>query len=102
MKCGFKIMKYKIRTSFGCTADSIEINDKLYFCEDSRYGLNEEEREQFHEDLFKEIKRMLKSGEISITNIIELLHVENVEFSEICDQCFDSVTTTTYEEFEIN
>ena len=91
--------KYKIQTFFGCTANAIEINGKLYDCEDSRYCLTDEERKQFQEDLFEEIKRMLKDHEISIVDLLELLHVENQEVSETCDQCGDSMTTTTYEEF---
>jgi len=92
-------MKYKIKTSFGCTSNCIEINDKLYYCEDPRYGLTDEERNKFHDDLFKQIRTLFDDSRIGVINLIEMLDVEDVEYSETCEQCFDSVTTTTYEEF---
>jgi hypothetical protein len=90
-------MKYKIQTSFGCTSNCISINDKLYIGEDPRYCLSGEERLVFNEDLFNEIKRMFDDGEINIINLIEHLHIEDIHYSETCDTCGDSVTTTKYE-----
>lgn len=90
-------MKYKIETSFGCTANCISVNDKLYIGEDPRYCLSEAERFEFNEDLLNEIKRMFLDDEINIINLIEHLHIEDIEYSESCDQCGDSVTTTKYE-----
>lgn len=95
-------MKYKIKTFFGCTSNCIEVNDKAYTCEDPRYGLTDEERNKFDNDLIEQVKKMFDAGEISITSLIELLDVENIEYSETCDTCGDSVTTTTYEEFELD
>jgi hypothetical protein len=90
-------MKYKVVTSFGCTSNAIEVNGKLYTGEDSRYILSDYERNKFDEDLFAEIKRMFDSGEIGVVNLIEILNVEDTEYSKSCDTCGSTVVTTTYE-----
>lgn len=89
--------KYKIETYQGCTSDGVEVNGVSYYCEDERYRLTDEQKEEFHKDLFTEIKRMFDDGEIGVTNLIEMLHVEDVEYSDTCEQCGDTVITTKYE-----
>jgi len=91
-------MKYKINISEGCTSGgALEVNGVAYSCEDSRYELTKEQREKFHEDLFAEIRRMFDDGEIGVNDLVTLLHIEDTHYSETCDQCGDSVTTTYYE-----
>ena len=90
-------MKYKINISEGCTASGhVEINDTLYSCEDKRYQLSSEDREQFHNDLCDEIKRLLCNQEIAIQDLISLLPEDDSHYSEPCEQCGDTMVTTYY------
>jgi hypothetical protein len=95
-------MKYKLNISNGCTAGGhLEVNGVAYSCEDPRYELTKEQREKFHEDLFAEIRRMFDDGEIGVNDLVQLLPVEDIHYSETCDQCFDNMVTTYYE-FDTN
>jgi len=90
-------MKYKIETHFGCTANSIIVNDKSLYGEDPRYSLSDEESKVFIDDLFKLARQDLDQGCITLTQIIELFQCDNVEYSDTCDQCGDTVCSTYYE-----
>lgn len=91
-------MKYKLNISEGCTAGGhLVVNGVAYSCEDPRYELTKEQREKFHEDLFAEIRRMFDDGKIGVNDLVQLLHVEDIHYSETCDQCFDQMVTTYYE-----
>ena len=91
-------MKYKLNISNGCTASGhLEVNGTSYFCEDQRYELTAEQREQFHTDLFAEIRRRFDDSEIHINDLVELLEIEDTHYSETCDQCGDTQVTTYYE-----
>lgn len=91
-------MKYKLNISEGCTSGgALEVNGTLYSCEDARYELTSYQRGKFHEDLCDKIKRMLFNNEISVHDLVALLPEVDTHYSETCDQCGDSVTTTYYE-----
>jgi hypothetical protein len=91
-------MKYKLNISNGCTANGhLDVNGTSYCCEDKRYELTAEQREAFHTDLFAEIRRRFDNNEIHVTDLVELLEIEDTHYSETCDQCGDNQVTTYYE-----
>ena len=89
-------MKYLVETHFGCTATDIVVNHQSYSGEDARYTLSDEDRENFHEALFKELRERFDAGILSIWNILPLLEADSTRFSETCDQCGDSVESNYY------
>jgi hypothetical protein len=90
-------MKYKINISEGCTSGGcVEVNSELYSCEDKRYELSLDQREQFHNDLCDELKKLLRDNKIAIQDLIILLPEESSYSSGICDQCGDAMITTYY------
>jgi len=90
-------MKYKVETHSGCTASNIVVNDKNYYGEDPRYKLSDDERTQFEEDLFLEIRRMYDDGEIGVDDLLQLLPPEDYKESPTCETCFDTVISYYYE-----
>ena len=92
-------MKYKVETHFGCTANTIVVNDKNYYGEDSRYSLTDEERKDFHDAFFAELKRMFDDGEVGVYELLQHFDAERTETSDTCEQCGDCVHSTYYEEF---
>jgi hypothetical protein len=90
-------MKYKINISEGCTSGGcVEVNDSLYSCEDKRYELSLDQREQFHNDLCDELKKLLREQEIAVQDLIKLLPEVRRHYSPTCDQCGDEMITTYY------
>jgi hypothetical protein len=92
-------MKYKIETHFGCTVNTIVVNDKAYYGEDPRYSLTDGERKEFEEAFFAELKRMFYNGEVGVCELLQHFDVERTETSDTCEQCGDVVESVYYEEF---
>jgi phosphate-selective porin len=92
-------MKYKVETHFGCTANTIEVNGKGYYGEDARYSLTDDERKEFDDALFKELKRMFDNGEVGAYELLQHFDVERTETSDTCETCGDCVESVYYEEF---
>lgn len=80
----------KIVVARGCTADSLEFNGK-----DIR-ELTYQEEEEIIDYLLKNVKIQIQEGSITLDQLIELFQYDDYESSEPCDQCGDSVTTTTW------
>ena len=79
---------YTVVDSTGCTRNAFTVNGKD--------ELTEQETLNFLNHLFHEYKRRLKTGECCLSDFVNLFESDSVVFSEPCDQCFDSVTTTTW------
>lgn len=89
-------MDYKVETHFGCTSNAIIINGQNYSCEDPRYQLTDLERERFNDALLDKIVHMFNTGELGPLDLIQLLPSDNVEYSDTCEQCGDTVVSTFY------
>jgi hypothetical protein len=91
-------MEYQINIAEGCTAGgALVVNGTRYSCEDMRYQLSLDQKEQFHNDLCDEIKRLLCDNVISVHDLVTLLPEVSIHYSETCEQCGDNVTTVYYQ-----
>lgn len=91
-------MKYKVEVSEGCLATGIYVNGKSLSGDDPRYCLSNEELKEFEEATLEEIRRAFHTGEVTMWDLLGLLHYENYETTdEPCESCGDYVTTRYYE-----
>lgn len=83
--------KYKIVETTGCTAFSFTINDKEIA------DIPEQEQEEILNYLFEQIKERIKENNIQLDDVIHLFHYDDYEYdNEPCEQCGDTVSTTTW------
>jgi len=85
-------MKYKFEETRGCTADCLLVNGELF------YDLPTEKQEEIIDYLLLKIKESYKEHEVELTDLLHLLQYTDYKIDkEHCDQCGDSVATTTWE-----
>ena len=83
--------KYKIEITEGCTAFNTTINGE------SISDLPEEYVDQVIDYVLAQIRESYNRKEIGFNNIIQVLHYDDYEHDPtICEQCGDSVSTTTW------
>jgi hypothetical protein len=80
----------KVVQTYGCTAasftvDGVEVND-----------LTDEEKQKFEDVLFANLREALRDHSLTHERLVECLQYDDYETSEPCDQCGDSVSTTTW------
>ena len=93
----FKKMKYKIIISEGCTANGVTFNDKDWYGDYEPTLMSESEKNAAVEYLLDQIRERLKDDSVIIQDIIQCFLPDKTEWSECCDQCFDSVISRTWE-----
>ena len=82
----------KIIKTEGCTAYGWSFDDKRLA------EISPEETEQIFTYLCSKFKERMLDGCLHITDLVEVFHYDDCENDGItCDQCGDSVTTTTWE-----
>jgi len=88
-------MKIIIRD--GCTAFCTLIDGK------NVNELNEEEIDSLLDKLFSTIRERVKQNNIGINRVIECIPYDDFESdNHVCDQCGDTVQTTTWTIYESN
>lgn len=81
----------KIVETSGCTAAGLEVDGYDF------YSLKKEIQKEIINSILLKLKDAVNEGEIHITNVINLFSYEDFECDdEPCDQCGDTVTTTTW------
>jgi hypothetical protein len=84
-------MKYKIENIEGCTAFDIVINGV------SIVDVPENEKEELVNYLIDQLKESYKRGEITLHSLIQNFQYDDYDCdNEPCEQCGDTVSTTTY------
>ena len=87
--------KYKIVKTDGCIAFGFEVNGKSLYGQYDR--MTQEEEDAFTEYLLNKIKEEVKAKRICLTELVECLYCESHEDDGVyCDQCGDTMTTTTW------
>jgi len=83
--------KYKFVETTGCTAFDFTANGK------SLSELTSEEQDEILTYLFVKIKEAVDEQAILLENVIQLFRYDDYEHDpNICEQCGDTVTTTTW------
>ncbi len=83
--------KYKIEEVTGCTAFDIRVNDRPIS------ELSKEEHEQMLDYLFLKAREGLNEQAIVFEQILHLFQYDDYEHDpEPCEQCFDTIQTTTW------
>jgi hypothetical protein len=83
--------KYKFVETDGCTAFDFTVNDK------SVGDMSEQEYNEMLEYLFVKIKEGIDEQEVRFRDLVSLFQHDEYEYdSEPCEQCGDTVTTTTW------
>jgi len=83
--------KYKFVQTTGCTAFNFTVNGE------SIADLSEEKQHEIIDYLLAKLKEEYTQGTILIGNIVEMFHYDDYEHDpERCDQCGDTVSTTTW------
>lgn len=83
--------KYKFIETTGCTAFDFTVNDRSFS------ELSEQEYNEMLNYLFEKIKEGISEQTILLENVIHLFQYDDYEHDpHICDQCGDSVSTTTW------
>lgn len=82
----------KIIKTEGCTAYGWSFDGKR------SVDLSPEEEQEIFTYLCSKFQEKMKEGCLSLTDFVEVFHYDHYENGGIiCDQCGDSVTTTTWE-----
>lgn len=82
----------KIIKTEGCTAYGWSFDGK------SSVDLSPEEEQEIFTYLCLKFQERMKEGSLSLTDFVEVFHYDDCENDGIiCDQCGDTVTTTTWE-----
>lgn len=76
--------------SYGCTVASFTFDGKEY--ED----MLPDERKRIEDIVLQNIRTALQDQSLSLDRLIDCLQYEEWETSGTCDQCNDSVNTTTW------
>jgi hypothetical protein len=85
-------MKYKFEETIGCTAQCLLVNDSPF------YDLSTEEQEEIVDYLLTQIKESYKGHGVILSDLLHLLQYSDYKVDkDYCDQCGDSVATTTWE-----
>jgi hypothetical protein len=85
-------MKYEVERSVGCLSSGrLLINGR------DEYDMNTVEREEFLSDLFQHIREEVSKGNTNLADLMDVIPSDQVEYSDTCEQCFDSVCTTKWE-----
>ena len=83
--------KYKFVETTGCTAFNFTVNEKQ-FSEVSEHEYNE-----MLDYLFVKIKEGINEQTILLEDVVKLFQYDDYEHDpEPCDQCFDTVSWTTW------
>ncbi len=83
--------KYKFVETTGCTAFDFTVNSKSFS------DLTNDEREEILNYLFLKIKEGVQEQAILLENVVQLFQYDDYEHDpNICEQCGDTVTTTTW------
>ena len=86
-----KETKYKFIETTGCTAFNFTINDKQFS------ELSEQEYDEMLSYLFVKIKQGIKEQTTLLEDVVKLFQPDDWEHDpEPCDQCGDTVSTTTW------
>lgn len=86
-------MKYDVVISRGCVANAFTVNGKDWIGAYEPTLMSDEERSEFVDHLFSELRKGLDDGRVLITELLDLIECDEHEYSESCDQCGDSVET---------
>lgn len=83
--------KYKFVRTTGCTAFNFTVNDECIV------DIPEEKQEEIIDYLLIKLKERFKENNIHLEYIVEMFEYDNYEHDpESCDQCGDTVQTTTW------
>ena len=83
--------KYKFVETTGCTAFGFSVNGREVS------ELSEQEYNEMLDYLFVKIKEGINDNTILFTDVVKLFQYDDYEHDpEPCDQCFDTVSTTTW------
>ena len=83
--------KYKFEEVTGCTAFNFLVNSK------SLFDIAENDQDEILEYLFVKIKESIKENTIQLESVVQLFQYDDYESDPVqCTQCFDTVSTTTW------
>jgi hypothetical protein len=83
--------KYKFVETTGCTAFNFTVNDKQFS------ELSDQEYNEILDYLFVKVKEGINDNTILFTDVVKLFQYDEYEHDpEPCSQCFDTVSTTTW------
>jgi len=83
--------KYKFIETTGCTAFDFTVNNRSFS------ELSEEEYNEMLDYLFVKVKEGLSEQTILLENVVHLFQYDDYEYDpNICEQCGDTVSTTTW------
>ena len=83
--------KYKFVETTGCTAFNFTVNDKQFS------ELSDQEYDEMLNYLFIKIKQGIKEQTTLLEDVVKLFQPDDWEHDpNICEQCGDSVSTTTW------
>jgi hypothetical protein len=83
--------KYKFIETTGCTAFDFTVNEKSFSV------LSNTEYDEMLNYLFEKIKEGIGEQTILLENVIHLFQYDDYEHDpHVCEQCGDSVSTTTW------
>lgn len=83
--------KYKFIETEGCTAFDFTVNDR------SVGDMSDEEYDEMLQYLFEKIKEGINEQTVRFRDIVSLFQYDEYEHDpNPCDQCGDTVTTTTW------
>jgi len=83
--------KYKFIETTGCTAFDFTVNNKSFS------ELSNQEYDEMLNYLFVKIKEGISEQTILLEDVIRLFQYDDYEYDpNICEQCGDSVSTTTW------
>lgn len=83
--------KYKFVETTGCTAFNFSVNDKTIS------EISNEEIDKILDYLFIKVKESINNNTILFRDVVQLFEPDDwTHESEPCDQCGDTVSTTTW------
>ena len=83
--------KYKFIETTGCTAFDFTVNGKSFS------ELSKKEYNEMLNYLFLKIKEGISEQTILLENVVQLFQYDDYEYDpHICEQCGDTVSTTTW------
>jgi hypothetical protein len=83
--------KYKFVETTGCTAFNFTVNEKNFS------ELTDKEYNEMLDYLFLKVREGISEQTILLENVIQLFQYDDYEYDpHICEQCGDSVSTTTW------
>jgi hypothetical protein len=83
--------KYKFLETTGCTAFDFSVNGRQFS------DMSDQEYNEMLEYIFVEIRKGLKTNTILLQDVIGLFQPDDQKYdSEPCDQCGDTVSSTTW------